>query len=134
MMTASGVHDDGTVWVERSLELPAGEWEVRLDFDLWSPGDADIGTWEKVAFLDVFDPEEESHFTVLGLEDFGGWRTYSLVKTLSLSEPRILWFAFGLNIVFETTHTHFFDAATIRWTPSQPLESRAWSAIKALYR
>ena len=131
---ASGVNADGTVWVERSADLPAGVWEVQLEFDVWSPTDADIGTWEKIAFIGTFDPEEESHFTMVGLEDVGGWKTYTLTETLVMPVAGPAWVAFGFNIVFETSRTHYFDLATIRWSLTHPVSNRSWSAIKALYR
>lgn len=133
-LTASGVHDDGTIWVERSLELPAGEWEVKLGFDLWSPADADIGTWQKIAFIGTTNPESESQFTVLGLQDFGGWHPYSYSVIVSLPNQTSLWLACGVNIVFENVRTYYVDAAIIQWSLPRPVHENTWGAIKALYR
>ena len=118
--TADGSHDDGTVWIERMLTLPAGTWNIDVQFDFWAEVDAQVGTWEKVAFIGTFDPEQQADFTVVGLEDFAGWTEYSHAETVVMTNPGIVWVAVGYRIAFETeSRTHYFDAVTITGVPPQ---------------
>jgi hypothetical protein len=118
--TADGSYDDGTVWIERTLTLPAGTWDIGVQFDFWAQYDAQVGTWQKVAFIGTFDPEQTADFTVVGLEDTAGWTQYSHAETVVLDDPGTVWVAVGYHVVFETpSRTHYFDAVTITGVPPQ---------------
>jgi hypothetical protein len=35
--TANGHFDDGTLWIVREIQVPAGTWDVGVTFDVWTP-------------------------------------------------------------------------------------------------
>jgi len=117
--TVNGLLDDGTVWIERTLALPAGTWNVDLTFHLWDIAEADVGNWDVVAFIDTYDPEFEVDFDHVGKTGAAaGWFPYELDKTITVDEPTIVFVAIGVNVVFETWRTYFIDSVTIDMLPA----------------
>lgn len=118
--TASGLHDDGTVWIQRPVVLTRGTWDIDLEFQLWSMP-SDLNNWEVVAYIGHEPPETEADFTIIGSAGIGGWSPYSHSETLAADAPTTVWVALGYNIVWETVRTHWFDSVTIDGIPAQPL-------------
>ncbi|MDH3283732.1 MAG: MopE-related protein [Acidobacteriota bacterium] len=123
--SANGMADDGTLWAVRELQLPAGTWNVTLEFHVYSFSGGIIGAWPAIGFIGLYEPLTEEDFTQSSAgEDFGaigqqGWQSFTMQRTLQVSQPTTAWVAFGYNIVFEVTRTHFFDSVTLSGVPLQ---------------
>jgi hypothetical protein len=117
--TANGFHDDGTVWIQRAVELTPGTWDVRLEFQFFS-FQSDFNNWQVVGYIGLDPPEVEQDFTVLGFAGIGGWSPYYHAKTLVVDAPCTAYVALGYNITWETIRTHWFDSVEIRGIPPQP--------------
>jgi hypothetical protein len=119
---ASGLNDDGSVWIERPIDLPAGTWNIVLSFFLWSPVQSDLNNWEVLAHLNTFDPETEDDFTVLGETNRdAGWIYYELDRTLTLDAPATVYAALGLNVTWETDRVYGFDDVRLTVVPAPGL-------------
>jgi len=117
-MFGNGLADDGTIWVWRRFLLPAGTWNLSVDFQMWSPSEGIVGGWGVVAFIGTYEPQMESDFTTLGsTNQAAGWYPYSYSQTITVSQPTHVYVAYGLNIVFEVSKTFYFDAVTVSGIP-----------------
>jgi len=123
-VTANGSFDDGTVWLQRSIELEPGTWDVSLTFQLWSFG-GDVGVFEVVAYISQPPAIEERDFDIIGNATTTGWAPFSHQATITVDQPTTIHVAAGINVVFETTQTYWFDAIQISGVPDQPSTSPA---------
>jgi hypothetical protein len=115
----TGNNDDGTLWIERPLDLAAGAWTIAVDFQLfWPLPDADIGTWEVVAAISPEPIEHERDLAFIGVSGVSGWSAYSHEATVTLAEAAAINVAVGVNIIFENELVHFIDAVTITISPA----------------
>ncbi len=119
--TANGLHDDGTVWIQRPVELTPGTWDIALDFQFFS-FPSDFNNWELVAYIALDPPQVEEDFTLIGSAGIDGWSPYTHEQTLVVTEPTTAYVALGYNIVWETIRTHWFDSVTISGIPPQPVD------------
>lgn len=118
-MSASGANADGSLWLERTVDLPAGTWNIVLSFFLWSPVAAEVDNWEVLAHVNTFDAELESDLTALGETNRGeGWIYYELDRTLALDAPATVHAAFGLNVVAPGDRSYGFDDVAITIVPA----------------
>jgi len=116
--TADGRADDGTVWVYRRFLLPAGTYDLSVDFQMWSPSEGLFGAWRVVAFIGTFEPQFEEDFTDIGATNQAtGWFPYGHSETITVNQPTHVYVAYGFNIVFEVIRTYFFDAVTVTGLP-----------------
>ena len=122
--TANGLHDDGTVWIQRPVELTPGTWDIALEFQFFS-FPSDFTNWELVAYIALDPPQVEEDFTLIGSAGIGGWSPYTHEQTLVVTEPTTAYVALGYNIVWETIRTHWFDSVTLSGIPPQPVDCPA---------
>ncbi|UCG33204.1 MAG: hypothetical protein JSU68_00955 [Phycisphaerales bacterium] len=124
-ITADGRADDGTIWLVREIQLPAGTWNIGLEFYTIGYPAGTMGVWPTVAFIGPYEPQVETDFTQseygfnLGMIVGSGWTPVNVSKTLDVSQPTVAYVAFGTNITFEVERTHYFDSATITGVPVQ---------------
>ncbi|MCZ6494174.1 MAG: hypothetical protein O6933_08860 [Planctomycetota bacterium] len=118
-VTANGLHDDGTVWIQRPIELTPGTWDIELEFQLFS-FPSEINNWEVVAYIGLAPPKVEGDFALIGYTGLEGWSAYSHEQPLVVEESTTAYVALGYNIVWETIRTHWFDSVTISGVPPQP--------------
>ena len=124
--TTNGTNDNGTVWMVRELQLPAGTWNIGLQFSVTADLPGCVSCWHAVGFVGLREPTVEGDFTASPEgQEFGviqgstPWATYSMQRTISVSSPAVAYVAFGYNIVWETIRTHYFDAVTLSGVPIQ---------------
>lgn len=101
-----GVADDGTIWVEQSVDLTDVE---RVTVDVYSRMNS-ANRMSQVAFFAGERPDdglaEEDFDRQKDVEDHSGWKTYSY----SVAELEgAVTVAVGLNVVWETDITRRFD-------------------------
>jgi hypothetical protein len=118
-----GRQDDGTIWLVRSIEIPAcPAFNVDLTFDFWSPSES-FNTIAKVSsYAGHRPPSKESHFdTTEPANQVAGFQEYNYslhtIRRIPLSK---LYVAFGISAVWETEMTYFIDNVHIEVTPDCP--------------
>jgi len=104
-MTLDGSADDGTIWVQQAVDFADAD---RLEVHCYSPE----ATFNKLAELAVYTgPEPEGGLVEVDFDrseqtgDHQGWKRYEY--PIETSETGIV--AVGMNIVWETTVTRWFD-------------------------
>ena len=123
--TADGTNDDGQVFMVREIQLPAGTWNIGLEFHLWSNGDNQITSWWGDGFIGPYEPTQESDFTQSAYGErikpitLGGWDSFSMQRTITTTTATTIYIAFGYDIVWETQRTHYFDSVTLTGVPIQ---------------
>lgn len=124
--TTNGTGDNGTVWMVRELQLPAGTWNVGLEFHVTAAPPGMANQWHAIGFIGLYEPTTETHFTQSpegqdfgAMSAVGGWATYSMQRTLNVGAPTVAYVAFGYNVVYEVVNTHYFDAVTLTGVPVQ---------------
>ncbi len=114
--TIDGTNDDGTVWIVRSFDVPAGEYNVEVSFDFWDSVNSDINNWPVVGYIGSIRPEVESDFAILGETGVMGWTPYT--HSLAVSHPGgPLWVAAGCSVIWESWRTHFIDRVAVSGLP-----------------
>jgi len=106
-----GKHDDGTVWLVRSFNVPGDmELTVTMSFDAWSESES-FNTMGKVAaYAGPRRPNQEGDFDLSqALNQRAGWKRYSYSFDVRSSADRQLWVALGITAVWETQLTYYFD-------------------------
>lgn len=114
-----GSNDDGSVWIARTVDLPAGLWDVAVDFQVWVPVASETNIWPRIAFIDTFQPQVESDFAFIDpLSLPAGWSPFTYSRTIDLSSPQQVWVALGLRVTWEGDRTYYVDSVTVSWTPA----------------
>lgn len=110
-----GTQDDGTIWLERKLELPPNSAKtVTLSFQLWSPSESFNTIAEVVAYIGEDNAEVEDDFHVLGAADqVAGWKAYSLTVEINTGSLGEVFVAFGISVRWETELSYFADSVEI---------------------
>ena len=112
-----GRHDDGTIWVERTVAATGPTVNVHIDFYMWSDRKGGIGGWPVVAFAGANNPERETDFHIIGYVNYDvGWLIYTYDTTVQIGTTSMFWVAFGYSVTFETVRTDYFDYVTITVT------------------
>lgn len=114
----NGIHDDGTIWVERSVEVtPNSNISIEISFYLWSLRDSDMNNWPVLAYAGLNDPEHELDFKIIGQTDqFAGWKKYSYSTQLTTDSSGIFWAGFGFGATWEVQRTYYLDLVDIKIT------------------
>jgi len=111
-----GKHDDGTIWLVRSFNVP-GEMElmVTMSFDAWSQSES-FNTMGKVAaYAGPRGPNHEGDFDLSqALNQAAGWRQYSYGFNVRSGADRQLWVALGITAVWETQLTYHLDNLVLK--------------------
>lgn len=112
LIAQDGVHDSGTVWVEREIAVPAGE-RVEVAFWVFSPFLAPTTAWGVRGYAGESDPEREEEFFAVGaLDDLAGWRRYCFAVPAPQSET--MWVAAGPRVAWEGPRVHALDFVSVR--------------------
>jgi hypothetical protein len=111
-----GKHDDGTIWLVRSFNVPGDmELTVTMSFDAWSESES-FNTMGKVAaYAGPRRPNQEGDFDLSqALNQAAGWRQYGYSFVLRTGADRQLWVALGITAVWETQLTYYFDNLVLK--------------------
>jgi len=109
--TIDGLQDDGTIWLARSIQVPAGASKVDLEFQLYSETESFNTLAVAVAHIGPTQPELEEDLQVLGpANQVAGWKLYSLSVDAS---PGDAWVAFGISVRWETEMTYWVDSVKV---------------------
>jgi hypothetical protein len=118
-LSALGYNDNGALWLERSITLPAGTYDLGLTVWLYSFSEAPIGAWSVVSQIGTANPEFQDEFEWLDPANLQiGWRPYPFRRQITLTETGRVWFASGLRINFESEAGWHFDDYTIEISPA----------------
>lgn len=113
-----GSHDDGSVWIVRSVDVPAGSWLLAVNFNVWEPFDSEINIWPRIAFIDTFQPQVEADFArIVPPSVSAGWTPFTYTRAMNFSSQQQVWVAVGLAVTWETPRTNYIDSVTVSWTP-----------------
>lgn len=113
LIRQEGIHDSGTVWVEREIRVPDGE-RVELAFWVFSAFVAPTTAWNVRASIGL-DPETEGDLVHVGfLDDFAGWQRYCL--SVPTPDAESMWVAAGTRVAWETgtERPHVLDHVSVR--------------------
>jgi hypothetical protein len=114
----NGNHDAGTMWIERgfSIHPPArARYRVTLSFHVWSDVASRADSSHVVAYIGYENPERASDFTIVGqTNQVAGWKSYSLVRTVSFDETQALQVALGIDATAPVRRRHFIDLVSLK--------------------
>jgi hypothetical protein len=113
-----GLQDEGTMWVQRNLPVPAGRTSVTVDmsFWVWSGADSPVSAWYVVGHAGRTAPTQEDDFTRLGFAEYAGWRQYTYRQTVDARGLSSVSVSFGLSVNWETERVHNFDLVRVAVT------------------
>lgn len=108
-----GRQDDGTVWIEREIELKKRS-QVKVSFWLYSRRESVTTLAVVCAYIGTENPEAEGDFYVLGPADTAeGWKNYVYTAVLDASSSGKAWVAVGISVRWETYLTYNVDDVEI---------------------
>jgi hypothetical protein len=115
LLQIDGRQDDGTIWIERNLELQANSLKhVNLSFQLWSESESFNTIAVVVGYIGLENPEKESDFQVIGPgNQVAGWKEYSLSTELNTGGTGEVFVALGISVRWETEMSYFVDSTQI---------------------
>lgn len=130
-----GRQDDGTIWVQRPVEVRSGRaYEASVSAAAWSASESFNTLAHLVMYLGPDPPRDEGSFpapgetssgevgTVGGLRDplnqAEGWRTYSFSLTTPELSTDTLYLAVGISVVWETEVVYFVDDVEAMLVPA----------------
>jgi hypothetical protein len=109
-----GRNDDGTIWIERTIDLPAGDVGLTMTFWLSSASQGSVNTWPVVAYAGEKNPSLESDFTSVGhTEQAVGWTQYKYGNKFSNKAATTIYVAVGISATWETERTYPVDLVEI---------------------
>jgi hypothetical protein len=106
-----GSQDDGTIWLEREIQVAPNERvSIDLEFSFFS-GSVSFNTLAVVvASGGPINPEVEEDFTVIGPANrLEGWDQYQYNTITSTGEEGRIWIALGISVRWETHLIFFID-------------------------
>lgn len=107
-MQVDGTQDDGTIWLQRRVDVSGGE---TLELSFWSYSEFEsFNTLDVlVAYIGEAPPAGEGSFEVLGPGDnWVGWHEFTYRKTIPGNVDSV-YVAFGISVRWETDITQYFD-------------------------
>lgn len=115
LLQIDGRQDDGTIWIERKIELqPNSLKPVNLSFQLWSESESFNTIAVFVGYIGVENPEKESDFQVIDpANQVAGWKEYSLSKELNSGATGEVFVALGISVRWETEMSYYVDRTQI---------------------
>jgi|GEM_PF-514362 len=110
-MFIDGKLDDGTIWIERKIDLgKGGQIVFDLSFWFWSEQESFNTIAVVCAYVGTKNPEVEGDFIVLGAaNEVAGWKNYAYRLELDLGSSEELWVAVGVSVRWETEMTYYLD-------------------------
>jgi hypothetical protein len=114
-----GTYDDGTIWIERTIEVPAGEVRVDVSFWLKSAHVGSINAWPVVGYAGPDDPTVEQDLPIIGrTEEAVGWTKYKFQQDVAAKDATKIFVAVGISATWETPRTYPVDLVEITVTPA----------------
>jgi len=115
LLQIDGRQDDGTIWIERKLELQPNSLKVvNLSFQLWSESESFNTIAVVMGYIGVENPEKESDFRVIdSANQVAGWKEYSLSKELNTGGTDEVFVALGISVRWETEMSYYVDKTQI---------------------
>ncbi len=115
-LSIDGRHDDGTIWIERQVEIEEGrEISIEISFYVYSDSESFNVIAHPVAYAGVSPPNNETDFTHLGNANVAeGWNQFEYERELTVSEDDPLWVAIGITVAWETFLEYELDDVEIR--------------------
>jgi hypothetical protein len=109
-----GFGDDGTLWIEKQFQVPAGvPTPVSISFQLFNEFQSDFNTFQVKAAISPNDPNEQADFTTIGSTDSAeGWVPFSLQDTITSATGQV-WFAAGIRVAWETPRVYWIDHVVV---------------------
>ncbi|UCD15028.1 MAG: S8 family serine peptidase, partial [Candidatus Omnitrophota bacterium] len=116
-MWLNGANDDGTMWVEREIEVEpdeTGEQEINVSFWIWQEL-SDANPWGgAVVYIGETNPEEEEDFEIVGsLNIKDGWTEYRYSKKINVAAAGKIWVAVGIKCTWESEGTFWLDKISV---------------------
>jgi hypothetical protein len=112
-----GTYDDGTIWIERTVEVPAGDVRVDVSFWLKSTTVSSVNTWPVVGYAGPDDPTTEQDLTIIGhTEESAGWTKYKFQQDVASKDATKIFVAVGISATWETPRTYPVDLVEITVT------------------
>lgn len=109
-----GRQDDGTIWLARSFQVPAGKpVTAHLYFEIYSKDESFNQIANVVAYAGPQAPSLESDFSEKQpANQSKGWQPYHFQIPVASNEGTVV-VAFGISAVFETKMTYYVDSVRI---------------------
>jgi hypothetical protein len=109
--TIDGLQDDGTIWLARTIHVPADATKVDLELQLYSDAESFNTIAVVVGYVGPRQPAHEEDLQVLGpANQAAGWRPYSLSVD---AEPGEAWVALGISVRWETEVAYWVDSVRV---------------------
>jgi len=112
-----GTFDDGTIWIERTIPIPAGDVQVDVSFWLQSSTVATVNTWPVVGYAGPRNPTVEQDLPIIGrTEQAAGWKQYKFQQRFPKTGAARIYVAVGISATWETPRTYPVDLVEITVT------------------
>jgi hypothetical protein len=112
-----GTLDDGTIWIERTIEIPARDVRVDVSFWLRSTTVSRVNTWPVVGYAGPNNPTVEQDLPIIGrTEQFAGWTLYRFQQHFAMKAASTIFVAVGISATWETPRTYPVDLVEITVT------------------
>lgn len=127
-----GGYDDGLAFLLRRIDIaPDHAYDVEVSIQAWSGTQSDVNNLRRLAcYLGPDRPETQNDFPEAdwdssdeGETDFGGireplnqaegWHEHTFEWTSSTLDTDVLYFAVGVDVVWETDLTYYLDDVTV---------------------
>jgi hypothetical protein len=114
-----GSQDDGTIWLQRTLEAPGGQAvNVNISLWVWSATESFNTLAHVAAYSGPASPTREADFDVSQAADrVAGWKLYTYQFETTVSRAGQVFVALGISVVWETVVTYYFDDVQIEIVP-----------------
>jgi len=115
LLYMDGRQDDGTVWIERKLNLEANQnRNVTVTFSFWSETESFNTLAAVVGYVGTENPSTEDDFQVLGnANEVEGWKTYSISAEVETDASGDVYVGLGFSVRWETHMTYYIDNVVI---------------------
>jgi hypothetical protein len=111
-----GRQDDGTIWVERKIEVKKNSRvQGEVSFEFYSETKSFNTIAAVVSYIGINNSEGEADFAVLGpANEVAGWKKYIYTATIQTDSSGEVWVAIGISVTWETHMTYYIDDVEIR--------------------
>lgn len=107
----NGRGDDGTLWIEKAYDVPAGvTTPVGVSFALFNTRRSDANLFQVKAYIGERDPQVQTDFDWIGLTNLtNGWdNRFTHVKHVTAPSGRA-WVALGISVAWESHRDYWID-------------------------
>jgi len=122
--TLDGKQDDGTIWLARSVDVPADSaLHVQLAFDFWSESESFNTLANVTAYAGSQPPTVEQDFFRQPANLVSGWKAYTYDFDVRSNPEGQVWLALGISAVWETEMTYYVDNVRVEITPAGQIQA-----------